>query len=124
VSTQADCVARRPKRELDYNHIRRQRHRFRVVEFSAAPGSESISYSGTITVMSQVLTVIVGSSVGTPGTGTLTIQGSAHEGLSCPTKYDCSTVWESGDVYVTIAGVTFGAGYSGTPRPRVRSHQP
>jgi hypothetical protein len=82
--------------------------------FSAAPGTESSSYSGTITVMSQVLTVIVGSSVGTPGTGTLTVQGSAHEGLSCPTKYDCSTVWEIGDVYVTIAGVTFGAGYSGS----------
>lgn len=84
--------------------------------FNAAPGTTSTSFSGTITVMSQVLTVVVGSSVGTPGTGTVTVQGNVDGFETCiqGCRGSCCTwTWESGDVYVTIGGVTFGASYSG-----------
>jgi hypothetical protein len=77
-----------------------------------------MSFTGTVTVMSQILTIIVGSSVGTPGTGTVTISGHARSGYSCPPgcreKSCCSLVWESGTVYVTVGGVTFRASYGGS----------
>jgi triacylglycerol esterase/lipase EstA (alpha/beta hydrolase family) len=86
--------------------------------FSAAPGNTNMSFTGTVTVMSQILTIIVGSSVGTPGTGTVTISGHARSGYSCPPgcreKSCCSLVWESGTVYVTVGGVTFRASYGGS----------
>jgi len=61
--------------------------------------------------MSQILTVVVGSSVGTPGTGTLTVAGHPESYEPC---YHCALIWESGRVYATISGVTFSASYSGT----------
>jgi len=86
--------------------------------FSAAPGSTSNSFSGTITVMSQIVTIVVGSSVGTPGTGTVTIQGHAIFGYSCPVgcrlKSCCTLIWENGSVSVTVGGVFFRANYAGS----------
>src|ERR1700685_3290699 len=79
--------------------------------FTAATGNDDVSFSGTITVMSQILTVVVGSSVGTPGTGTLTVAGHPESYEPC---YHCALIWESGSVYANIAGVTFSASYSGT----------
>jgi hypothetical protein len=61
--------------------------------------------------MGQILTVVVGSSVGTPGTGTLTVAGHPEAYEPC---YHCALIWESGSVYATISGVTFSASYSGT----------
>jgi len=86
--------------------------------FSAAPGNTSVSFTGTVTVMSQILTIVVGSSVGTPGTGTLTISGHAQSGYSCPpgcrAKSCCSLIWENGTIYLTVGGVTFHTSYSGS----------
>jgi len=86
--------------------------------FSAAPGSTSNSFSGTITVMSQIVTIVAGSSVGTPGTGTVTIQGHAIFGYSCPVgcrlKSCCTLIWENGSVSVTVGGVFFRANYAGS----------
>lgn len=85
---------------------------------NAAPGNTSLSYSGTVTVMNQSLTVVVGSAVGTPGTGTVTITGGARQAYSCPTgcreKSCCTLIWESGSVSVHVGGVAFTAYYSGS----------
>ena len=78
--------------------------------------------SGTITVMGQTLTVVEGSPIGAPGSGTATILGRAVMGYSCPpgcrAKTCCSQIWNSGSVYVTLGvganSLTFGAIYGGS----------
>ncbi len=86
--------------------------------FSAAPANTNLSYTGTIRVLSQLLTVVVGSSVGTSGTGTVTVSGGARFGYSCPVgcrlKSCCNVIWESGTVSATVAGVTFSTTYAGS----------
>ena len=65
--------------------------------------------------MNQVLTVVVGSAVGTPGTGTVTITGAPQSTvvdpchrplLPCPITY-----YEVGTVAVVIDGESFTASY-------------
>jgi len=87
--------------------------------YRAAPNSGTADLSGTITVMSQTLTVVVGSPVGTPGTGTVTIKGGDQSVTinECPTNpYGTCwvTIWEGGNVSVTIGTETFSTGYGGT----------
>lgn len=84
--------------------------------FTAAPNSGSSDLSGTITVMSQTLTVIVGSPVGTPGTGSVTIQGSpvSQTFNMCPNSYPyyCpATIPDYGTIYVTVGSETFSVSY-------------
>jgi pimeloyl-ACP methyl ester carboxylesterase len=73
---------------------------------------------GTITVMNQVLTVIDGSPVGTPGVGYVYISGSpkTYTFYSCPMQYGgCPvTIPESGTVTATINGQSFTTSYSGS----------
>jgi phage tail sheath gpL-like len=70
--------------------------------------------------MGQTLTVVLGASGGTPGTGTITIQGAARStylcGPDCHTcSRSCSTrVYNSGTVTVTVAGNSFTVSYLGT----------
>lgn len=89
--------------------------------FTVAPNSGNASLLGDIQVMgatsSQIITVYVGSPGGTPGTGTLTINGNGAITQYCYQTYygqQCQTINESGGINVTIANVTEGAGYSGT----------
>jgi pimeloyl-ACP methyl ester carboxylesterase len=94
--------------------------------YTAAPNSGSSDLSGTITVMSQTLTVIAGSPVGTPGTGTVTIYGSSQsiEVNECPTN-PYGTCWvnipDGGSVSVTIGTETFSTGYSTTTAAQIAS---
>jgi hypothetical protein len=66
--------------------------------------------------MGQTLTVIVGSAVGTPGTGTFTIQGSPESDKVniCPHEVEpCYiTYYETGTVTLAIEGRSFTASYS------------
>jgi phage tail sheath gpL-like len=67
--------------------------------------------------MSQTLTVIVGSPVGTPGTGSVTISGSPHQKTINPCAPDsvCHfTIPEYGDVSVAVGSETFSVLYGGT----------
>ncbi len=86
--------------------------------FTAAANSGNTSLIGTITVMGQLLTVVLGSPVGTPGTGTATITGSERTAFDCPPgcrlKSCCTQVWESGSVSVTVGGVLFKTNYAGS----------
>jgi pimeloyl-ACP methyl ester carboxylesterase len=87
--------------------------------YTAAPNSGSADLSGTITVMSQILTVIVGSPVGTPGTGAVTINGSPQsaEVNECPTNPygPClENVPETGTISITIGTQTFTTSYGGS----------
>lgn len=87
--------------------------------FTAAPNSGSSDLTGTITVMDQTLTVIIGSPVGTPGTGSVTISGSPQDQTfnMCPNSYpyNCwQTIPESGTVSITVNGVTSTVNYGGS----------
>ncbi len=85
--------------------------------FTAAPNSGTTDLSGTITVMSQTLTVVIGSPVGSPGSGTVTINGSPQSATInfCPQWGWCPvTVAEFGSVSVTVAGMTFTTTYDGS----------
>jgi len=88
--------------------------------FSAGSNTGNTSLIGTITVMNQTLTVILGSPVGTPGTGSITINGGPEStevcrpGCSCRLRTCYSQVYESGSVIVTIGGNSYSASYSGT----------
>ncbi len=86
--------------------------------FTATPNSGNASLSGTINIMGQTVTVILGSPGGTPGTGTVTVSGRARSGYDCPpgcrAKSCCSLIWESGTVAVTVGGVRFSTSYGGS----------
>ncbi len=84
--------------------------------FTAAPNSGSSDFSGTITVISQTLTVIIGSPVGTPGTGSVAFQGSpvSQTFNMCPNSYPyyCpATIPDYGTIYVTVGSETFSVSY-------------
>ncbi len=83
---------------------------------TATPNSGTTDLSGTITVMTQTLTVVIGSPVGSPGSGTVTINGSPQSATInfCPQWGWCPvTVPEFGSVSVTVAGMTFTTTYDG-----------
>ena len=94
--------------------------------FAVAPDSSGASLSGTITVMNQTLTVIVGSPVGTPGAGTVTIMGAEQYEeyyvpqqcwqLPPPYGYYCiggyyAQITETGSVSITVGSDTFTVQY-------------
>ena len=84
--------------------------------FTASPNSGSSDLTGIITVMSQTLTVIVGSPMGTPGTGSVTVQGSpvSQTFNMCPNSYPyhCpATIPDYGTISVTVANETFTVSY-------------
>jgi len=85
---------------------------------SAAANSGNTSLVGTVTVMDQTLTVILGDPVGAPSSGSVTISGTWHLGYDCPPgcreKSCCTPIYESGSVTVTIGGDSYSAYYSGT----------
>jgi hypothetical protein len=88
---------------------------------SSASNSQDASLLGAVTVMDQTLNVVVGDPVGTPGTGSITIDGSpkstyvCRPGCSvCLSKSCSSQVYESGTVGVSIGGDYYYANYSGT----------
>ena len=81
---------------------------------NAAPGTTQDSFSGRITVINQVLPVIVGSSVGTPGTGAVTITGSQSCTGYFPLSHNCMT-WSFGTIQVAVNGyIARGTAYGGT----------
>lgn len=89
---------------------------------SASSNTGNTSLLGTVTVMSQTLNVVVGDPVGTPGTGSITINGGPRSKQVCDTSCDPScrlhscamTVWESGSVIVTIGGDSYTVSYAGS----------
>jgi hypothetical protein len=88
---------------------------------SAASNSQDVSLLGSVTVMNQTLNVVVGDPVGTPGTGSITVNGSpkytyvCRSGCTSCTSKSCVTqVYENGTVGVSIGGDYYYANYSGT----------
>jgi pimeloyl-ACP methyl ester carboxylesterase len=88
---------------------------------SASSNTGNTSLLGTVTVMSQTLDVVLGDPMGTPGTGSVTINGSPKSTYvcrpgcsSCLSKSCVTLVYESGTVGVTIGGDYYYANYSGT----------
>lgn len=88
--------------------------------FTAAANPGNTSMPGTISVMSQTLTVVLGDPAGTPGTGSVTVNGIPRIAWVCEPgcpqcRKSCSTpIYNSGTVTITVGGNTFTAGYSGT----------
>ncbi|MGA9060077.1 MAG: BACON domain-containing carbohydrate-binding protein [Terracidiphilus sp.] len=82
--------------------------------WTAAPNTGTSDRNGSITVMGQVINFVDGISVGTPGQGTVTIYGYPENVLFYPCgNLNCPvTIPETGDVIVTVGGVTFEAPYS------------
>lgn len=98
--------------------------------YTAAPNSGSSDLSGTITVMSQTLTVVEGSPVGSPGTGTVTINGSPQSITFNPCQnnvypapnYCPQTIYEGGNVAVAVGSQTYTTGYGqGTTAAQIAS---
>lgn len=84
--------------------------------FTASPNLGPSVLSGTISVMNQTLTVMIGSPVGTPGSGWVSIQGSEQEQTfnMCPNQYPyyCpATIPDYGTISVTVEGETSTIGY-------------
>lgn len=77
---------------------------------------------GTVTVMNQILTVLVGSPTGTPSAGTVTINGVEREKVityPCNLKLNppCpppTVIYESGSVTLTVGNDAYTVGYSGS----------
>ncbi len=86
--------------------------------WTASANTGSADRIGTITVMSQTLTVIDGSPVGTPGTGSISISGSpqTYTFNSCPPQYGgCPvTVPDSGSITATLNGQSYTVSYGGS----------
>jgi len=82
---------------------------------TASPNTTHSDLNGTITVMTQTLTVILGDPTGTPGTGSVTISGFPDSEFinPCSPAKCFKTVYESGSVSVTINGQTYSTSYSG-----------
>jgi pimeloyl-ACP methyl ester carboxylesterase len=74
---------------------------------NAAPGTTSNSFSSIITVANQTVIVVVGSAVGTPGTGSVTISGSAYCTQHTPVGSGC-IAYANGLVRVMIDGQMIG----------------
>jgi pimeloyl-ACP methyl ester carboxylesterase len=85
---------------------------------TASPNSNNFDLLGTVTLMNQILTVIVGDPTGTPGTGSVTISGSpqSKSANGCPNSYPYNcwyTIYEGGSVSVTVRGQIFTTSYGG-----------
>lgn len=80
---------------------------------TASPNPGDTDLVGTITVMNQTLQVTLGDPAGSPGTGSVTINGQEHmcSYTSYPSCYE--NIWESGTVMVTVGGLVFTVSYSG-----------
>jgi len=90
--------------------------------FTATPNVGATDLSGTITVMSQTLTVVIGSPVGTPGQGSVTISGGPNSTTvnMCPNSYpyNCpQTIYNTGTITVTVGGDAFAVSYGGGDTP-------
>lgn len=88
---------------------------------SAAGNTEDNDLVGTVTVMSQTLTVILGNPVGTPGVGSVAINGHpeyryvCNPGCNRPCDKACATqIYEYGSVNVMVGGDFYTADYYGT----------
>jgi pimeloyl-ACP methyl ester carboxylesterase len=97
---------------------------------TASPNAGDTDLLGTITVMTQTLSVILGNPVGTPGIGSVTITGSSRsvvinpclketitqsepEPEPLPSPPNCPiTIPETGTVSVTVGGQSFTASYA------------
>ncbi len=81
--------------------------------WTVTPNTGSSDRTGTITVMSQILTVVDGISVGTPGRGTVTFSGSPkfHSYNPCAPSHCSAEAYENGTVSITVAGEAFAASY-------------
>ena len=75
---------------------------------AASSNLYDMDLTGTITVMNQTLTVILGDPTGTPGTGSVTIDKSFWPTEQC-TWGECT--WESGTVSALVGGLTFTVSY-------------
>ncbi|PYV17988.1 MAG: hypothetical protein DMG21_06550 [Acidobacteria bacterium] len=84
--------------------------------FTATPNSSASDLTGTITVMNQTLTVIIGTPQGTPSTGWVSISGSEQQETinMCPgAPNPCwATIPNGGSITVTVGSESFGVGYS------------
>jgi pimeloyl-ACP methyl ester carboxylesterase len=87
---------------------------------SAAANPGDTDLLGTVTIMSQTLSVILGNPIGTPGTGSITINGSpkyiyvCKPGCATGCAKSCATLtYEYGTVYLGVGGDTYSASYSG-----------
>jgi hypothetical protein len=84
--------------------------------FTASPNSGASDLIGTIAVMDKTLTVIIGTPVGTPGTGWVTINGSPQNQTfyMCPPQYGgCpTTIPETGSLTITVRGISFTYSYA------------
>jgi pimeloyl-ACP methyl ester carboxylesterase len=85
---------------------------------TAASNSANTDLLGTVTVMNQTLTVLLGSPAGMPGTGSIAVNGFPHSKYvappGCHAKSCATLIYESGEVRVTVAGDTYSASYAGT----------
>ncbi|MGO9493082.1 MAG: BACON domain-containing protein [Terracidiphilus sp.] len=87
--------------------------------WAASPNTGTSDRTATVNVMNLTLTFVDGSSVDTPGAGTVTIQGTEQSAhwlmMPCGNLPKCpETTYESGAVTVTVDGESFSAGYSNT----------
>jgi len=83
--------------------------------FTATPNSGASDLTGTITVMNQTLTVIIGTPQGTPSTGSVTISGSGQKVMINPCEPHSScpqTIPNGGSITVTVGSESFTVGYS------------
>jgi hypothetical protein len=88
---------------------------------SAAPNPGDTDLVGTITVMGQTLTVVLGNPIGTPGTATVKVSGQplviyVTVPSPCPPRITCPTIpeYDIGTVTITVAGDSYTAS-AGSP---------
>lgn len=86
---------------------------------STGANSQDSDLIGTVTIMGQTLTVILGNPVGTPGTGHVTINGTPQSKYICrpgchsPCDKSCAElIYNSGSITITIAGDSYYETYS------------
>ena len=82
---------------------------------TATPNPNDTDLVGTITVMNQTMTVILGDPTGAPGAGRVTINGAPQHRIIQPCKLPedpCpELIYNSGSVSVTVGSQTFYVGY-------------
>lgn len=87
--------------------------------FSAAPNPTDTDLVGTITVMGQTLTVILGDPIGAPGTGWVKFSGAPQSGTFNPCQnntypaptYCPQTIPNGGTIWVRVGSQTFSVGF-------------
>lgn len=85
--------------------------------WNAAANTTGLDRTGTIQVGNQTLTFVDGGTAGTPGAGSVTIQGGPESYTydACPSQYDqgCPvTIPETGSVTIVVGGQSFTYSYS------------